>query len=453
MATRARFTVEVRDEAVVDSKVLATASPAELQAARRLLSWRRDGGRTVVKRRAHRVGAVRIGVHVFNAPPTIPLRTFLGLVFISYGLRADQVPVADLARDAPPALFRAALGASLVSAAELVTRQHIHQAYETRVERLQLIRGRPRWTSEMGRVRDGSVMCEFQLKTTDTLLNRLVLAGLLEARKLQPRGPLRRLAERQAFTWRGLAEPLAVVRRHDLDAARALLTRQTAHYNGALALTESLLFGTRTPGEAPAEAIDLPVYDLAVLFESLVAKLVRAVALEAGITARVQHTRKDALLDAESNVYRRIRPDVVVYDQGLPVAILDAKYKPRYTTGGPEPAVGNRVSVADAYQLFFYAERLRRLHGTAHQIPAFVVAPLLTDPEQLPRLPRRTITWQQEGEGAAIGLRVVPVPVIEVLDVVLDGGSFAAACRAAPELLGAVRPPEQTSACRRLVPE
>jgi 5-methylcytosine-specific restriction endonuclease McrBC regulatory subunit McrC len=288
-------------------------------------------------------------------------------------------------------------------------------------------------------------MCEFQLKTTNTLLNRLVLAGLLEARKLQPRGPLRRRAERQAFTWRGLAEPLAVVPRHDLDAARALLTRQTAHYNGALALTESLLFGTRTPGEAPAEAVDLPVYDLAVLFESLVAKLVSAAAVEAGMTARVQHTRRDALLDAEFNVYRRIRPDVVVYDQGLPVAVLDAKYKPRYTMGGPEPAVGNRVSVADAYQLFFYAERLRRLHHTAHQIPAFVVAPLLTDPEQLPRLPRRTITWQREGEGAAIGLRVVPVPVIEVLDVVLDGGSFGAACLAAPELLAAVRPPARVS--------
>ena len=441
MPSRARVSAVVETEVEVEPALIVTATASELQAASRLLSWEHRGHRMIVKRRAHRVGAARIGDHIFIAPPTIPVRTFLALVFTSYGLRPEQVPVVGLARDAPPDLFRAALGASLVSAADIVTRQHIHQAYERRIERLQLIRGRPRWTHEMARVRDGSVMCEYQLKTTDTLLNRLVLVGLLEARKLQPAGPLRRRAERQSFTWRGLAEPPAVVRRHDIDAARALLSRQTAHYNGVLALTEALLFGTRTPGNEVADLVDLPVYDLAVLFESLVARLATATAHQAGRKVRVQHTRKDALLDGDHNVYRRIRPDVVVYDEEDPVAILDAKYKPRYTTGGPVPPVGNRVSLADAYQLFFYAERLRRLHGIQQSIPAYVVAPLLSDPTDLAQLPRRTVVWQQAEDDMAVGLRVIPVPIVDVMDIILDGGSFATASGAAPELVEAVMTP------------
>jgi hypothetical protein len=439
MATRTRTTVIVADEGEVPASVFDTAGRDELRAARRLLSWQKVGDVVAVKRKPHRVGAARVGDHIFNAPPTIPVRTFLALVFTAYGLRPDQVPAAGLERDTPPELFRAAMGASLVSAADVITRQHIHQAYEPCVDRLQLIRGRPRWTEEMGRPRDGSVTCEYQLKTTDTLLNRLVLAGLIEARRLQPSGPLRRRAERQAFTWRGLADPPPVVRRHELRAARSSLTRQTTHYESALVLAEALLFGTRTPGDEPADIIDLPVYDLAVLFERLVENLSSAVASLHGYSARLQHTRSDALIDAEQNVYRRVRPDIVIFDGVAPVAVLDAKYKPRYTTGGPDPAIGHRVTVADAYQLFFYAERLRRLHQTKHPIPAFVVAPLLDHPDQLPRLPRRTVIWEPELGGTRVGLRVLPVPLVDVLDIVLKGGSFATACEAAPELADAIR--------------
>lgn len=438
MPPKPQTTVVVDDQVVVDPAVITACGPDELKEARRLLSWQRHGNQTVVRRRTHRAGATRIGSQVFVVPPDMPVRTFLGLVYTSYGLRSDQIAVAGMERAAPPELFRAALGASLVSAAEVVTRQHVHQAYERQVDRLQLIRGRPLWTQAMGRPRDGSVTCQYQLKTTDTLLNRLVLAGLLEARRLQPHGPLRRRAERQTFTWRGLAEPLGPVPRYQFESVRALLTRQTAHYNVALALSEALLYGTRAPGDEPTSSFDLPVYDLAVLFERLVEKLVTAAATAAGLTARLQHTRHDALLDAEENVYRRIRPDIVVYQGGQPVAVLDAKYKPRYTTGGPEPVAANRVSLADAYQLFFYAEHLRRVHGVQAPVPAYVVAPLLDDRDQVPRLPRRTVMWQQDQGDAPIGLRVIPLPLVEVVDIILNGESFAAAAMAAPELVRAI---------------
>lgn len=218
----------VTDRALLDPGVLEGARPGELKAARRLVRLERVGEQVVVRRLVHRVGATRIGRYVLTAPPTLPLRTFLAMVQIGYGLRPDQVPVGAMDRSPPPEMFRAAIGASLVAAAELVSRQHIHQAYEIRTERLQLIRGRPMWVQDIGRPPSGAATCRYELKTTDTPLNVLIVAGLIEARRLQPLGVLRRRAERQAFAWRGLADPPRSVSRSLFDTVRNRMTRQTS---------------------------------------------------------------------------------------------------------------------------------------------------------------------------------------------------------------------------------
>lgn len=430
--------VVVTDPVVLDASILMSARPAELKAARRLVSFQQVGNQVVVRRLVHRVGATKLGRLVLVAPPPMPVRTFLALVHVAYGVRVDQVPVSALERSTPPELFRAALGASLVASTETVSRQHLHQAYESHTERLQLVRGRPIWVDQIAKPRDGSVTCRYELKTSDILLNRLVLAGLDEARRLQPPGALRRRADRQTFAWRGLAELPRSVTRHQFDTVRAKRTRQTAHYEPALLLAEALLLGTRTPGDEGGGSMDLPVYDLAVLFERLIEKLLDALAPPSGLAVRVQHTRHDALLDADENVYRRIRPDIVLYFGAKPVAVLDAKYKPRYTTGGTNVPTAARVTLEDAYQLFFYAERLRRLHEVDRALPAFVVAPLLGDGTALPPIERRTVVWDQSGPDAPIGLRVLPVPLETVLDVILAGGSLKTAAHAAPELAATV---------------
>jgi hypothetical protein len=199
-----------------------------------------------------------------------------------------------------------------------------------------------------------------------------------------------------------------------------------------------LLLGTVTPGESVGRAVDLPVFDLAVLFERILERLVRALASRVGLTVKVQHTRQ-ALFDGDGEVYRRIRPDIVLYDADRPVAILDAKFKPHYTSGGLQPAPRHRVSLDDAYQLFFYAERLRNLHGMDQTLPAFVVAPQLGDDANLPRIGKRTVVWRDEPDEPLPGLVVLPVPLQSIMDVFLEGGSDGDAANLATELSACVR--------------
>lgn len=424
----------VEDRVVLPVGELAGVTAAQRIAAGRLMTINEVGTSVELRRRRHVAGSVRFGNRTLVAPPPIPTRSFLALVYAVNDIRMDQAPVGGTELGMPPELFRAALGAALVAAAESVSRRHIGQEYQSRTERLQLLRGRPRWTYEMARPRDGSMTCQYELKTTNGLLNRLVVSGLGAARPLQPPGPIRRRADRQEFAWRGLAEPLPVPTRHQFDLARTRLTRQTEHYRPALALAEAVLLGTRTVGELAGGETDLPLFNLAVLFERFVEKLLSALVEGSGLTVRMQHTRRDALLDGEGDVYRRVRPDAVVYAGDSPLAVLDSKYKPRYTTGGTAVPMASRVTLDDAYQLFFYSERLRRLSGVSQAIPAFIVAPMLDDPAKLPPLRRRSVVWHEQKGADATGLRVVPVPLVAALDVLLCGGSFADAAAHCEEL-------------------
>lgn len=424
----------IDDRVVLPLGALVGITAAQRLAASRLLTINEVGTSVELRRRRHVAGSVRLGKRTVVAPPPIPTRSFLALIYAVNGIRIDQAPVGGLELGMPPELFRAALGAALVAAAESLSRRHIGQEYQSRTERLQLVRGRPRWTYDMARVRDGTITCQYELKTTDGLLNRLIVSGLGAARPLQPPGPIRRRADRQEFAWRGLAEPLPVPTRHHFDLVRTRLTRQTEHYRPALALSEAVLLGTRTVAETGGRETDLPLFNLAQLFERFVERLLSALTEGTGLTIRMQHTRRDALLDGDGDVYRRIRPDAVVYAGKRPLAVLDSKFKPRYTNGGTAVPMASRVTLDDAYQLFFYAERLRRLGRVSDPVPAFIVAPMLDDPAALPPLPRRSVVWHEQEGVDTTGLRVVPLPLVAALDVLIGGGTFADAAARCEEL-------------------
>lgn len=429
----------VEDRVVLPLQSVTELTAEQRLAVSRLLIINEVGTSVELRRRRHVAGSVQLGSRTVVAPPPIPTRTFLALVYAVNDIRLEQAPVGGVEAGMPPEMFRAALGAALVAAAESVSRRHIAQEYQTRTERLQLLRGRPRWTHDMARPRDGTMTCQYELKTTSGLLNRLIVTGLGAARPLQPPGPIRRRADRQEFAWRGLAEPLPAPTRHHFDLARTRLTRQTDHYRPALALAEAVLLGTRTIGEMAGKQTDLPLFNLASLFERFVERLLSALAEGTGLTVRMQHTRRDALLDGEGDVYRRIRPDAVVYAGATPLAVIDSKFKPRYTNGGSAVPMASRVTLDDAYQLFFYSERLRRLSGSSHAIPAFIVAPMLDNPDLLPPLPRRSVVWhEREGEDTT-GLQVVPVPLVATLDVLVRGGTISDAAAQCVELAEVMR--------------
>lgn len=415
---------------------MSAARADEWERLNRLVTVQHLGGRVVVRRRVHLVGAVRFGGRLIVTPSVVPVRTFLGMVQLAYGVVVPTSDALDLDENRTPELLRAALGASLVKAVELAGKRHIEKAYVTKEESLDVVRGRPLWHRQLG-APPARVFCRYELQTTDSLLNRLLLAGLLAARRLQPHGSLRHRADRQVFTWSSLAARPATVTRDDFRRVAAKLNRHTEHYRPALALAEALLLGHGAPSEADLGGYDMPTYNLATMFERIVELLTRAAGADHKLLVRAQHTRSDALVDAEGDVYRRVRPDLVIYRAGKPLAVLDAKFKPAYLTGGPRPPMSSRVVLADAYQLFFYAERLQRLHRLSEPVPAFIVSPSLA-PDDVPPTARRSVRWGEARGADEIGLRVLALPLIDVIDLLLGGSTTADAAKAASELTEAV---------------
>ena len=416
-------------------------SQHELKVARGLATISEHGHTWRLHRRPRKVGLVRFGSVTVTVPPNLPTRTFLGLVYFLYDISLEELGVIDVDDDLDTSdLFRGALAMGLVRSVETIARRHIDQSYEVYRERLQILRGRPLWRRELGRVRDGSIECEFAVKVTDSLLNRLLLAGLLEARRCLTVSGLGGTMSRQLVTWEGLATRPAMVERHDFSRAFRRLTRQTQAYAPALRLCEALLFGIGDPHDRLEGQVALPVYDLSMMFDKLLQALVAAIAEDCGRSALPQTTFDQVLFSGTNEDYRKIRPDAVVADsEKQPVAIFDAKYKPQYTQLNQTSRWSHRVTRGDIFQLFFYADRIRERYGRISLLPAYIAAPRLNNDAPMPSSDDRTIHWTDNTTGLRGQLQVVPIPVVPIIDRLIKGDSpLEAAYAHAGELRTAV---------------
>ncbi|MFJ4036903.1 hypothetical protein ACIPVB_02365 [Microbacterium sp. NPDC090007] len=200
-------------------------------------------------------------------------------------------------------------------------------------------------------------MTRFDEKTTDVLENRLVLAGIAGAQRWLPGAVQLRTQE---FVWRSLAEPV-VPAQHDFDRAMSRLNRLTEAYRPVLALARALLFGLNFEPDRADVGIDAPTFDLALLFETLVEDIAALAYKRRGLQVTRQTSEGQALVDGLGRTYRSIRPDLV-YDGGVPVRVIDSKFKPVYASGGDEPSGKHRLSREDIFQTFFYATRLAQRH-------------------------------------------------------------------------------------------
>ena len=191
-------------------------------------------------------------------------------------------------------------------------------------------------------------------------------------------------------------------------------------YALALRLSELVLRGERPAGlfAAGEESAGFTL-DMAALFEKFVERALRERAEKEGLTVRAQSPDRGAFLDDFGKPYRRVVPDLVVYRDGVPVAVVDAKYKPYWPAsvgGRPE----RKVSTADLYQLFFYAQRLQLKHGLAEPPAAFIASPLpaAKEREAEPIDDRyRRVTWRAGGRAEGV-VRLVFVPLTDMLHAV-----------------------------------
>ena len=388
------------------------------------------------------VGTVQVrNYYITVAPRDLTPRTLLGMVLTVTGVNTDIARPGQhvLSHGRAADQLSEALAGLLIVEAERSLRRHVAQAYVEHEEPLSILMGRPLFL-EFGRPRrPGTLPCRYELKTTDVLPNQLLLAGVRAAQSLVTDERLLRRATAVNFALRELASDIRPSRT-DFERAFTRLNRQSIHYADPLHLAEAVIFGYRDKAEdvvAPG-----PVFEVWRLFQDFVARIVEDAVGDFGLQAIPQATDRKRLIDRGEDTYREVTPDLVltrVQQPRIPVAVLDAKYRPEYLGGGPgRPPPQNRASTADIYQLLFYAEDLRARHKLLMPLPSAIVSPQLS--RFVAPSPRwRTIRWPREKPAAELRLRVLSCPVDAMVECKLGGGSAPDALRAAPELDGFVR--------------
>lgn len=411
-------------------------SPAASKALTDLcdVARRRDGSPTV-RRRVNRVGRVALPGVTIDVPPPLEARAFAAFYLFALGhdltgyLEREPAPEhLERTRD-DPAYLRL-LANLLVRSSSTILAKHIAQRYERMIDRPTSLRGRPRLGADFGRHPAEGRTCEYFEKTTDTLLNRLVLAGLEMATPILSGTASERAGTTQLFAWRSLATPY-FPGPHDFELAAIKTDRLTAHYRLPLAVARALMFGaTPVPIDSRLrEQMQTLFFDMPRLFELFVTRLLTEAAPSLGISVVGQYRVRRALVDGIGKHYRTVRPDVLISSlAGKPIAVLDAKYKPRYLKRrAGRPAL---VTPADTYQMFFYEARIRRRHQLADPLPSAIIAPQLESALPDDRFLR--IRWAEAGESLQISL--VPVPIAVVAEAIADGRGAAAALHQAPHL-------------------
>jgi 5-methylcytosine-specific restriction endonuclease McrBC regulatory subunit McrC len=295
--------------------------------------------------------------------------------------------------------------------------KHVSQSYESIRESMGTLKGRLEFSPPPGFA--GKVMCTHHLKSTDNLLNAIVLTGLVEADRIL-RNSLNPnpLCRSQLFIWSGLVQQ-RTIEFHHINEARSRLNRMTEHYRPLLGAIESLLFSIPPPliGSHGGGLIQGVVVDLAVVFEKMVTRLIEAW-LSSTHQVEVQKTMRREMIDGHGDVYFAPRPDIIVSARGAPKAIIDAKFKSDYVSAGAAGKPRSRVGRGDLYQMFYYSRRLRDRFQLQYSPRSLIIAPNFDG--SVVDEARLTIQFSGRDKNLEM-LEVVPLPVLQFFGGIKSG--------------------------------
>lgn len=303
-------------------------------------------------RAGSRVGAVSIAAPGDGEPvtvriaPKVPIARLFFLLGYSLdpksGWRDGEVEVADH-RDLMPALAHA-----VERQVDRALRQGLLQGYRATEETALVVRGRIREAEQMRRRFGAALPVEvaYDEFTTDIAENRILRTAVERLLRLPgvPRDVRRRLLHQRAR----LADVTSVVR--GVQLPDWFPTRLNARYHRALRLARVVLDGASAEHAPGGLHIDGFLFDMNKLFEDFVTVALREAFRGSGRTARLQDPHH---LDEASAI--RMKPDFVLYGaDGVPSAVVDAKYKAEKRGGYPD---------ADLYQMLAYCTALGLREG------------------------------------------------------------------------------------------
>lgn len=447
-AKRNVVTLDRENSVSFPASELARLSPSARERLDRLAEVERSSASSdtayLRANRRWRVGRVVLDRYIVAVPPPIVASSFVDFYIFASGAslseqrEAQRTGGTQLSRIGGHDVFLELMGYRFACATENLIHEGIRRGYVRRRERIRTLRGTPQWNRDFGRHPAAGRTCRYYSFTVDTPLNRAILTGLRAAsRILLHKETLGILAGcRRSFS--DVAAQTELTDRK-AEVLRSRMTRLEDHYE--IPLTLSVAFAQNASisdvfasgkGEMPAIEFSLPE-----LFEAFVERCLREGFRGTTVDVRVQFRDRTAIFDGFGAPYREVRPDFVLFRDGLPVAVVDAKFKPRYLRGGATGRLPkrNRVSSRDIYQLSFYQARLQARYSLPEPPRAYIVAPKLDGSERMPGRERRRIRWKDErAAGNGFGLDVLPFPVEAVLTAVKKGGSPASVFRSNSEL-------------------
>ncbi len=297
------------------------------------------------------VGRFTLGEMTVTIRPKLSGAPFLNLLRYAYGLR-DLHLYEQAGHASANWAFQDLLVHQLAAeAAELLARG-IHRDYERTSAELANPRGRIDFGDFVGGAHRARAVlpCVYHPRTEDTVLNQVLLAGLLYAAQLTTdhdlRGQLSRLSKI-------LSASVALKKLDDilLAEARRAMDRRTSAYESLLVVIELLLDskGVSFDGETNQVRLRGFLFDMNLFFQALISRFLHD-HLE-GYEIQDEYRLQELFCyDPNQNPQKRRapvqKPDYVIRHNNQIAAVLDAKYRDLWETRLPREML---------YQLALYA--------------------------------------------------------------------------------------------------